>query len=416
MRSIPDVLTQHAEEAAFLWLLRDRAVREPHYSLSDLVHLDLRVEAHIDGLRVAGSDGWEICKAALTHEEPGEVFAATVLAVEGEERGQVRDVWDVAIRSSETIRGFISALAWVPYDLALDPIHQLLVSPSPEARRGGIAAAAAHRWPVGEPLAQALRADDAHLRSRAFRAVGQLGTLALRDGLSAGLTDIDVGCRFWAAWSLVLLGDPQAMRVLKALAQADHHPHRAAAAATALHSMDLSAGRSFQRRLADDPTCRRIAIVGAGALGDPRLIPWLVQQMEDTARARLAGEAFSLITGVDLALQDLEAGWPHGFQVGPTEDPTDDNVRPDPDENLPWPNPEAVERWWSEHRKAFPSGTRYLLGQPIRPQSLQHVLKTGRQRQRAAAALELALSAPGQPLFDVRAPGFRQQTSLSPVD
>ena len=40
------------------------------------------------------------------------------------------------------------------------------------------------------------------------------------------------------------------------------------------------------------------------------------------------------------------------------------------------------------------------------------VLRNGRQRQRAAAALELALQQPGQPLFEVRAPGFRQQQPL----
>ena len=38
--------------------------------------------------------------------------------------------------------------------------------------------------------------------------------------------------------------------------------------------------------------------------------------------------------------------------------------------------------------------------------------RIGRQRQRAAAALELAIRQPSQPLFEVRAPGFRQQTIL----
>jgi len=39
---------------------------------------------------------------------------------------------------------------------------------------------------------------------------------------------------------------------------------------------------------------------------------------------------------------------------------------------------------------------------------LKIVLRDGRQRQRAAAALELAIRQPGQPLFNVKAPGFRQ--------
>ena len=44
------VLSQHAENASFLWELRNRAVAAPHYSLADLAKLDLRVEANLDGL------------------------------------------------------------------------------------------------------------------------------------------------------------------------------------------------------------------------------------------------------------------------------------------------------------------------------------------------------------------------------
>jgi len=51
--------------------------------------------------------------------------------------------------------------------------------------------------------------------------------------------------------------------------------------------------------------------------------------------ARVAGEAFTMITGVDIAYEDLEGAWPEGFVAGPTEDPEDENVAMDPDEDLP---------------------------------------------------------------------------------
>jgi hypothetical protein len=57
-------------------------------------------------------------------------------------------------------------------------------------------------------------------------------------------------------------------------------------------------------------------------------------------------------------------------------------------------------------------GTRYLAGLPITEENCRHVLIHGYQRQRMAAALELALMNPGQPLFETRAPGFRQQRLL----
>jgi uncharacterized protein (TIGR02270 family) len=84
----------------------------------------------------------------------------------------------------------------------------------------------------------------------------------------------------------------------------------------------------------------------------------------------------------------------------------------DPDENLPWPDPDLVKTWWEARRGRFSKDTRYLLGQPITVESLRQALRAGYQRQRAAAAIELALLLPGRPLFEVRAPGHRQQDVL----
>ena len=53
-----------------------------------------------------------------------------------------------------------------------------------------------------------------------------------------------------------------------------------------------------------------------------------------------------------------------------------------------------------------------LLGAPISESQCRKVLREGFQRQRAAAALELALMRPDEALFEVRAPGWRQQRLL----
>ena len=143
-----------------------------------------------------------------------------------------------------------------------------------------------------------------------------------------------------------------------------------------------------------------------------RLAPWLIEQMGNPELARPAGEAFASITGVDVAYEDLEGEWPEGFEAGPTEAPEDENVEMDPDEDLPWPASPLIQGWWSKNQGRFSSGQRHLLGRPITPETLGEVLRTGMQRQRAAAALELALCQPGQPLFEVRARGDMQQELL----
>ncbi len=171
---------------------------------------------------------------------------------------------------------------------------------------------------------------------------------------------------------------------------------------------------AWQSKLAQDPNLIRPAVIAAGAFGDPANIPWLIEQMKQPKLSRVAGEAFTMITGVDLVFQDLGSEKPEDFEAGPNGNPEDGNVEMDADENLPWPSHRLIAKWWTEHRAEFPNGTRYLAGQPISLNSCQQVLRNGRQRQRAAAALELAMSQPGQALFNIAAPGFRQQKLLGP--
>jgi uncharacterized protein (TIGR02270 family) len=155
-----------------------------------------------------------------------------------------------------------------------------------------------------------------------------------------------------------------------------------------------------------------IALIGAGAIGDPVLIHWLIEHMSIPELARVAGESFSLITGVDFVYEDLEDEWPEGFEAAPSEEPEDEYVARDPDEDLPWPDPKLIDEWWGKNKNNFRNGTRYLCGKPISEEQCQYVLRYGYQRQRAAAAFELAMMKPGTPLFNVKAPGFRQQRIL----
>ena len=110
-----------------------------------------------------------------------------------------------------------------------------------------------------------------------------------------------------------------------------------------------------------------------------------------------------LITGADIAYEDLEKDKPGGFEAGPTDNPEDEDVAMDPDEDLPWPDIKLVSQWWDKRKDQYRGDTRHLMGKPISSEHLQEVIRTGKQRQRAAAALELAMLRPGQVLFEVRA-------------
>jgi uncharacterized protein (TIGR02270 family) len=411
MSIIPAVIEQHAEEAAFLWLLRDAAVHEPHYSLSDLVHLDDRVEANLDGLRIAGDDGWDILKETLAWEDAGELFAAAVLAFETGAEERIQAALDAGSDDYELSRGLVSALGWLSFNQTNGYIQNLSAAESPALRRIGLAAYAVHRQNLGQLLTDALSDDDALLRARAFRAAGELGRKDLLPLLRDHTREDEENCRFSAAWAAGILGDASTIPVLRRFAETQE-PRAEKACCMALRLMHLSDAHAWLQELAKSPNLQRFAVTGYGVTGDPMSVPWLIQMMEVPELARVAGESFTMITGVDISYEDLEGEWSEGFEAGPTESPEDEDVEMDSDEDLPWPEPELIHDWWNKNKGSFQDGTRYLLGKPISPEHLQHVLRHGFQRQRAAAAIELAIMNPGQPLFETRAPGFRQQQIL----
>lgn len=405
---IQDIVAEHADEAPFLWSLRDLAVSAPNYTLEDLAELDERIEAHLEGLRVGGPAGWEICVEQLAQEEPGEVFVAAVLALESRSLAQIDPVLRVAEEIPETTRGFISALGWVTPQQLRGTGKTFLNGGSPFMRRLGIAACALHHVDPGPLLEKALSDEDLTLKACATRAAGQLGRIDLLPELRIQLrTEEDAACGFWAAWSSVLLGERNsALMRLKLLATAET-PFAARARQLVPRALDAGAAQAWLKGLVQDPDWLHTVIGAIGARGDPHYLPWLIKQMENQEVARVAGEAFSMITGLDLALGNLEAEAPEE-----PENPEDEDISLDPDEDLPWPAAGPVGDWWAANKERFQPGTRYLIGRPITTEHCRQVLATGYQRQRVAAALELALLEPGKPLFETRARGARQQKLL----
>jgi uncharacterized protein (TIGR02270 family) len=409
---IAHVIEQHAEEAAFLWLLRDAAVGEPHYALADLTALDERVEAHLDGLKIAGSAGWDICVDELKFEEAGELFTATVLAFGSNEMTRIQLVLDTARQSPELARGLISALGWLPYEMIAQRVEQLARAESSALRCIGIAAMAVHRQDPGDLLTRAIDTDDPKLRKRALRAAGELGRSDLLPVLRQHLGDSEPETAVRAAWSAALLGEISASEVLWTQYGNLSEPVRSTTLDMAMRRADPATALQWQQELAADATSLRHAVIAAGVIGDPALIPWILEQIADQSVARVAGEAFTMITGIDLAFDDLECDAPDGFEAGASDAPDDDNVALDADEDLPWPDASLIAPWWDDHASNFVVGKRYLIGQPITEESLESALREGSQRQRRAAALELALRRPGTSLFEIRGRGCRQQKLL----
>jgi uncharacterized protein (TIGR02270 family) len=225
-------------------------------------------------------------------------------------------------------------------------------------------------------------------------------------------SDEDPVCQFWAAWAAVLLGDKRdGLEKLVEIAS-NPGPYRLRALQLALQALGVSAAHEVLKPMAQAPGDLRTLIRGAGWVGDPAYVRWLVDFMANDPFARLAGEAFSLLTGADLAAQGLERRPPEAFESGPNDDPNEAEVGLDEDDGLPWPDQDRVRAWWDANAQRFQTGVRTFMGEPLNRENCVRVLKAGYQRQRIGAALYLSLLDPGTPLFEWRAPARRQQSLL----
>jgi uncharacterized protein (TIGR02270 family) len=403
MDRMENVIGQHAEEAAFLAVLRDSVVIAPHVRLRDVAALDERLEAHLDGLRIAGDEGWLVVRGQLADGEAGEVFSAAVLAFDPLDYVRVSDVLASAGENPDLARAVTAAVARIPPESGSAIASDFLRSAEPVWRRAGVAACTILGQFPGDLLGQLLYDRDPLVRARSLRAAGELGLMEYREIASRACSDENAECRFWGAWTSVRLGDREVCPLLCGRAESPMARRATVGAVLAARAMPLAHALDWHGRLRDAPLLRRIAIQVAGAIGDPCLVPWLIDQMIDSASMRCAGEAFTLITGADLAAEGIEQERPAAMENVPNDDAEDDRVEMDPDERLAFPAAASVRKWWSQQEGRFVRGARYLLGQPVSEESAWDVLRNGRQRQRSAAALELGLLHPDRPLFEVRA-------------
>ena len=325
-KTIIDIVEQHAEEAAFLGKSGDAAVEQPHYAIRYLRRLEERIESHLDGLRVAGEIGFEIALRELVqHFQPGELFAVAILTLELDDFSRLDQILEIATAHAQTQRGLFGAIGGTCSQILAPRV-------APGETRLTLSCAFLGWWRVRftEPirgLACRLTDDpDSEVRTRALRLVGELGRSdLLQQALRAMDGEANLEAARWAGWSVGLLADSAcALPVLMpwAVQVADGYP----ALDLAIRLMPQPEATDWIRPMNSTPAQARCVARAVGALGDPAALPWLIAKLADPAIARLAGESFSLITGIDVAYSDLDTDPPHGFDLGPTDDPLDERV------------------------------------------------------------------------------------------
>lgn len=404
-----EVFDQFADNASFLWLLRSIAVEQPHFSKEDILELEQRIDAQLDGLMTSIEHSWPVCLEALELQEPGETFTAAILAFRSHDVKKIQAAIEAGLANEETEKGLISALGWLPEKLVQSWVEKFLSSKDLNHKYLAVAACSVRRQNPGEALTRIIDRDDCRqhekLYCRALRLIGEIRRQDLMPYLNATMDSEQADICFWSNWSGILLGNLSSVENLKGFVITDNH-HQQKAINIAFRVLPIEQSRLWIAELGKDSNQSRAVIKATGVLGDPHAVNWLISKMELTADSRLAAESFTNITGIDLEQNDLISGNPESLPLHPNDDPDDDDISLDEDENLPWPDAEKIKTIWINHDRNFIAGQRYFMGGNIEPELLKNKLQTAKQRQRHAAALELALIDSNAPLLNTRTKVF----------
>lgn len=392
-----DVVEQHIEEVSFQWLQHVSAVSRPDYLLDDLTDLDGYIDANLEGIYLGNETAWEICEALLEEDEEY-IFPAAVLAIRRNNQAWQQRVLKAV--NDDNVASFIGALGWVDYATVEPFLKQLIDDQKPFYHYIALSAYGLHRKMPPVDLRELLKTDIPLLKRRTIRLIGELKCGEFRRDLHPYLISEREEYRFWSAWALALIGErTTVIPVLTAFLYSDSDYARQAVP-IALRITEHDQRREMIDRLIDGQRLH-LAALAVGAAGYADDIPWLIGIMARPELARLAGEAFSFITGIDLDYDDLVLDDDLSDEDD-SEETEEEGWLADYQQDLPLPDPRLINEWWRQYRSHYQSGVRYLAGKEVNEGNLYQVISTGLQRQRIAAALELALLAPENSFLEMQ--------------
>jgi uncharacterized protein (TIGR02270 family) len=179
----------------------------------------------------------------------------------------------------------------------------------------------------------------------------------------------------------------------------------------------LAGGERERKLLVDSlgvPALRKDALWALGFCGHIEVAESCLEFMGDAQLARLAGESFSAVTGLEIKEQfAVEVVEEEQEQPIPLEEEDlDADLIPPPEAALPVPHVGEVRKWWQAERRRFDTRTRYLSGKPWEWNTLLESLAGAPMRRRHTLALDLARRGSGQIHVNTRALAHHQRLQL----
>ncbi|MFL5349705.1 MAG: TIGR02270 family protein [Hyalangium sp.] len=422
-----DILQEHLQEAAFLWKQRWRSLLASDYVLSEIAEGDeARLLAHIDGLVIGGRPAAErILLPALEGEETPSIVAAACALLESKEPDWLPTVLDWFVQGADEVRAGISQAlslsgrADVTSSLvkrfssldAADQVFALEVLRSRQADTGQVLTQLAAEREGPELLIAAIRAArfapsataDVLIRQGLEDPEPRVRDAAIETGLVHGSRMAWARCR-----QLLEAGEPEARPALLAFALGGEQAE--------LEALSSAVG---------DPARRTEALWALGFSGRLSAAEAALAALRD-AGDRVALESFALITGLPIASvleeeDEDEDEWAEDEEDDESSEEEEAEGSEEDSAMAALPGPEelpgkvrvaAVEAWWKKARASFEPNGRYLLGRPVKPESLPALMEEVPMRRRPVFGWELAIRSRGACRLEPLAWTFTQRKQL----
>jgi uncharacterized protein (TIGR02270 family) len=386
-----------------------------------------RMHVMVDGLCVHHAQKRPLTWDSDIASDWSQLFAHTLLALRQQDADLMQQIFVITEAEQTAIKPVVAAFAYVNPAQLQEFVKNLLASDKQTLCEIGLRICAEHRIGkaslIATMLNKALQEEQFNVASWALRVAGKVGSFNGLHLYQDLLSHSHIAVSEASAYAAVLLGDRENGKSMLTKAALKRGSLQDEAILLSLRVNDSVVCQHLMKDLASQakaesatPHEKRILLIAAGYSGDVGMVNWLFTAMEHRATARLAGVAFSMITGADLALLDLDQPPPADFEEGPNDDPDDDSIEMDADSGAAWPDVAKVKAWYAQSGLAEMKGQRLLCGQPQSIKAALDTLRNGFQNQRRVAAYDLALLDPGKPLFHWYEDPAQQKIKMDALD
>lgn len=413
------LVRRHLGDAAFMAMQRLDLIDSRLAGLDDLLRFDRVLQAHVDGLLLAGATAVDEAWSALQRwGGAGEVFVCAALALMSQDGARLQALWaQVEAQPQKRQPGFELALAWTGSDPERPRLgwieHWAQAAHLPALQACALRAAAACQRSVADSALQALLSEAPEVRAAACHALRVAPPSDLQARLLPLFDDPEPAVRAEAAVLLLQFGADGVRQVaaLQALQTAletrlpllrQQIPMASVQQARRdgfrwlrLYARHLPCGEPAARFCAHLPGL--LAVEFAVWHGDPGLLPQVLGLARQPSLRPVALWALVALSGIDPDAHGLVVP-----QDGAIEVPLDYT-------GLPALDPQRAEAWWLAASVEFQPGQRWLSGQPLAEAASARPVLTERVHRAPQALRRLAAEhLGGVPRFDVEARASQQ--------